>query len=463
MNIPEIFPGAKLHFAGIGGIGMSGLAQMFADHKFQVSGSDRGSEKPENQRIIGALRNNGIQIFPQDGSFIRSVTPDFIIYSSALENDNPDFIAAPDIPRIHRSTALAAMVSGMNDCVSIAVSGSSGKTTVTAWLAETMFLCDMAPSCLNGGLLNRFSSESNAGNYIHGDGNYMVFEADESDKSLTAYSPDFAILMNIGIDHYSKAELISVFGRFIAKVKTGLVIEKNAYECLKNLIPSRLKVVVFDGGDWNLNSCRHEKEKFLVRINDLPEFELPMNGRHNAVNAMAIIAMMAMLGISPQYTILSLNEFKGVWRRFDFAGRMNSGARVYDDYAHNVEKISSCIRSAQELTPDGRVYAIFQPHGFAPLSFMREDLLPVLERTLRTIDRFIFLPPFYAGGTSSFKPTSQEVADEYNRLGIREYSCYQERDAVKVLLEHECCADDLVLIMGARDNSLSSWAKSLTG
>ncbi|NLK82470.1 MAG: hypothetical protein GX280_00115 [Lentisphaerae bacterium] len=461
MDNLKLTSGSVIHFAGIGGIGMSGLAKMFAENGFMVSGSDRDAARPENQRIIKALENSGIRIFPQDGSFIRSVKPDFMVYSSAVEEGNPDFTAA-EIPRIHRSQALAEAIRQMQNCVSVAVSGSAGKTTVTAWLAETMFLCGMAPSCLNGGLLNRFASDSNPGNYIHGSGQYMIFEADESDKSLTAYSPDFALLMNIGTDHYSKEELTAVFGRFIANVKRGLVIEASAYERLKRLIPPHLKVTVFDGGDWELTGYHQTNGKIMISINHLPEFQIPMSGRHNAVNALAIVAMLDMLGLPFEETAAGLTQFQGVWRRFDYAGRMTSGARVYDDYAHNVEKICSCINSAQELTPGGRVFAIFQPHGFGPLGFMRQELLPALERILRQEDRFIFLPPFYAGGTSSFKPTSQEVAAEYSRLGSREYFCYSERDLVRAMLAEEAGGNDLVLIMGARDNSLSSWAKTLT-
>ncbi len=465
-QIPELPAGTRLHFVGIGGIGMSGLAKMLAEQGYKVTGSDRGSEQPENRRIIESLENSGVRIFPQNGSFIEVCAPDYLVYSSAIETDNADFVAAPTIPREHRALTLAAAINAMHNCCSVAVSGSCGKTTVTAWLAETMHLAGLAPSCLNGGLMNRFCTKSNAGNYLHGDGRYMVFEADESDRSLVAYSPDYGIIMNIGTDHYSKDELAEVFGQFISKLKRGLVIEKEAWHRLKGYIPDYLKLVVFDGngkeGDWRLTNYQYTDSKIMTEVNNHIHFELPVSGRHNAVNAMAVMATMSLLGVAPEETAPLLKEFKGVWRRFDFAGKMPNGARVYDDYAHNVEKIASCIASAQELVPDGRVFAVFQPHGFGPLGFMRDDLLPGLEKTLRPDDRFIFLPPFYAGGTSSFTPTSQEVASEYRKKGSRTYTYFDERKDLAAMLRREATARDLVLIMGARDNSLSDWALEIT-
>ncbi len=464
--LPVMAPGAGLHFVGIGGIGMSGLAGMLAEQGYKVTGSDRGADRPENRRIIGALENAGVRIFPQDGSFRKACEPDFLIYSSAIEEDNADFAAAPDIPRIHRSAALAAAINAMNGCCSIAVSGSCGKTTVTGWLGETMYLAGMDPTCLNGGLMNRFRSECNAGNYRHGNGGYMVFEADESDRSLVTYSPDYGLIMNIGTDHYSKEELAEVFGRFIGKLKKGVIVEKDAWLRLKKYIPSRLKTVVFDGdgleGDWRLTGYRYHDGKITAEINGSLAIELPMSGRHNAVNAMAIVAVMDVLGVAPERTAALLKEFKGVWRRFDYAGRTVNGARVYDDYAHNVEKIASCIASAQELTPDGRVFAVFQPHGFGPFGFMRGELLSALEKVLRPDDCFVFLPPFYAGGTSSFSPTSQEVAEEYRTKGRRRYEVYSERNELAAMLTREAGERDLILIMGARDNSLSDWASEIS-
>ena len=159
----KILPGTKLHFIGLGGIGMSGLAKMFAGNGCKVSGSDRGWGQPENERILRPLADAGIEIFLQDGSYIEKITPDFLVYSTAIEEDNPDFVVAPDISRLHRSEALTAAMLNFATGGLTAVAGTCGKTTVTSWLAETLYLAGADPSFLTGGLVNRFIAESPPG------------------------------------------------------------------------------------------------------------------------------------------------------------------------------------------------------------------------------------------------------------------------------------------------------------
>ena len=228
----------KLHFIGIGGIGMSGLAAMAKQLGFQVSGSDRGADKPENQRIFSALKKQGITIYPQDGSFAGNGLPDFLVYSTAIENDNPDFLAAGTTPRLHRSALLEKLMSALDDKNTIAVTGSCGKSTVTAYLAEALFNLEKDPACLNGALSKRFKSDVFAGNFRPGTGEFFVFEADESDKSLLNYQVDYAVILNIGTDHYSKEELAEVFGKFLNNVRKGAVLSEDVFAAVKNFIPS---------------------------------------------------------------------------------------------------------------------------------------------------------------------------------------------------------------------------------
>jgi UDP-N-acetylmuramate--alanine ligase len=190
-----------------------------------------------------------------------------------------------------------------------------------------------------------------------------------------------------------------------------------------------------------------------------------MPGRHNALNALAVHTVLTSRGYDSTEALKAVSEFSGVARRFDRAGVMANGAQVIDDYAHNVEKLASCIRAAQELAPEGRVVTVFQPHGFAPLRFMREPLANALPSLLRPGDEFIFLPVYYAGGTASFSPTSEEVAvtcreaPGANPGAIR---CFSDRTACADHLKSAAKSGDVVIIAGARDESLSIWAKSLT-
>ena len=156
-----------LHFIGIGGIGMSGLAAMCADSGYTVTGSDRGAERPENRRIIDALELQGIRIYPQDGSYIRDGRPDLLVYSTAIEEGNADFAAGAGIDRIHRSQLLERVIRESGFECSIAVTGSCGKSTVTAYLAEALTNLGADPSCLDGALIKRFTGGRYAGNYRH--------------------------------------------------------------------------------------------------------------------------------------------------------------------------------------------------------------------------------------------------------------------------------------------------------
>ncbi|OGV36230.1 MAG: hypothetical protein A2020_12585 [Lentisphaerae bacterium GWF2_45_14] len=456
--------GTSFHLAGIGGIGMSGLAQMLRASGSEVSGSDRALNNPENKRIFDSLRRQGIKLFEQDGSFIKSVKPDFIIYSTAIENDNPDFAAGAAVTKVHRASALAsAMLQGEKQSL-IAVTGSCGKTTVSAWAAESLFRAGSDPSFLTGGLVNRFVSSDCAGNYRNGFGGYFVFEADESDKSLTAYSSDYAMILNIGTDHYSKEELVDVFNKFLSNVRVGAVVERDVLEKLDKNITGKLKIKTFsqnEGGnaDWNYSDYKTVNGKIEALLNGKFRINLPAPGRHTAANAAAIAALMDLMGYPVGKAVEKLQEFKGVWRRFDFAGKMPSGAKVFDDYAHNVEKIVSCLTAAREITQGG-LNILFQPHGYGPLGFMRDELFKALEENLTEKDRFIMLPVFYAGGTSSFKPTSADVIEDFASKGTKKYLCAESRNHAAELLRSSG-AGDTVVVMGARDNSLSDFAREL--
>lgn len=511
----NLSPGAKLHFVGIGGIGMSGLAQMCAYAGFVVSGSDRGSDRPENRRILDMLELQGIRIYPQDGSYIADGKPDVLVYSTAIEEDNPDFAAGRGIARLHRSQLLADVIASDGAENSIAVTGSCGKSTVTAYLAETLLNLGEDPACLNGALINRFRYGRFAGNFRPGCGKYFVFEADESDKSLVNYSPDYAIILNMGTDHYDKQELARVFAEFLGRVKKGAVLERQVYDAVKSMLPPQLPVAVFesgigDHGEYAVTSYRnvsktdaiyiHGRRARLAASGDRSEIEtfgtnnvlniygmrledcrlessfpgaelagggalaLPQPGEHMALNALAILVLLEkFLGFERSDILEALARFDGVWRRFDYAGLTASGAKVYDDYAHNPEKIASAIRAAREVSAGGNVLAVFQPHGYGPLDFIRTELFRVLEDTLKRKDWFVMMEPFYAGGTSSFKPSANDVINEYRALGnSNRYLTFPDREALTDFLLLKSKPGDVILIMGARDNSLSDYAVSLT-
>ena len=457
----------KLHFVGIGGIGMSGLAAMAKTLGYDVTGSDRGSGRPENRRIFAALENQGIRIYPQDGSFIRDGLPGHIVYSTAIEEDNPDFAAGQGIPRLHRSVVLEKLMSSLKNKITIAVTGSCGKSTVTAYMAEALFNLGADPACLNGALSKRFKSASFAGNFRPGKGRYFVFEADESDKSLLNYQADYCIILNIGTDHYSKEELARVFGSFLANTRKGAVLSSGVYEAVKDFIPPKLEVAVFypepgEGRRFALARYVPQNGRARAVFAGTGEVALPAPGEHSALNALAVYAMLDMLGFDRERALRALERFDGLFRRTDFAGKTAAGALVYDDYAHNPEKIVSCLETMRELAP-GRVFAVFQPHGFGPWGFMCDELFRDLEQVLRSGDRFLLLEPYYAGGTTSFKPTSASVAENWRSCAAHpeRYLNFADRASLAAHLKTEARKGDVIVTMGARDNSLSDFASSL--
>jgi UDP-N-acetylmuramate--alanine ligase len=457
---------ASCHLVGIGGIGMSGLAQLLRRLGRTVSGSDRAIDAPENAALFAALRAQGIQLFPQDGTFAVGGGADCLIYSTAIEEDNPDFLVAPSLPRIHRSTALAAAIGELDGMTTVAVTGSCGKTTVTAWLSAALVQLGLDPMMLCGGMAGESRDEHHPGNFRPGHG-IFVFEADESDKSLLAYHPDYALVLNLGTDHYPEEELVAVFRQFLAQTRRGAVLGADVAAALGNASPPPLPCRVFGEQAGNAETGSETLTVAYApdpRLGPLAKFadgdlRLPVPGRHNALNAAAVRGMLGILGHAPAASLAAAAFFPGVHRRFEDHGRTLRGARVFDDYAHNVEKIAAAIALAGETVP-GRVLAVFQPHGFGPLGFMREKLLPSMDLVLREGDAFIFLPVFYAGGSSSFTPTSAEVAEEYRRLGKRDYRYAGSRTEAAAALA-EAGPDDAILILGARDNSLALWAEEL--
>lgn len=465
----------KLHFAGIGGIGMSALAQMSSSLGFGTTGSDRAAASPENARIFSALKAQGITIYPQDGSVYDNSRPDILIYSTAVESDNPDIAKAPEqVERMHRSDALKFLIEACNAKNMIAVTGTSGKTSVTAQMAESLYHLGMDPGCLCGGLVNEFIADDLAGNYRPmGKEGIFVVEADESDKSLLNYTADTALVLNIGTDHYSKEELAEVFRKFILSTRKNVILSDDVLAAVGADACAGKNVMVFsakaDAPDTlcgfpvvKLDSYRAGTDGAFCSFDSLEEIPLRAPGFHNALNALAVYGTLRLLGFEQADARRAVCAFSGVWRRFDYAGRLPCGTAVYDDYAHNVEKILSCYDAAKSIAA-GRVCLIFQPHGFKPFGFMREALFEALEERLAPEDIFALLPVYYAGGTSSFTPSSAEVATDYRTRSCApdRYPDFPDRETAENALNRQLKEGDIAVIMGARDNSLAMWAKKI--
>lgn len=356
----------KSHLVGIGGVGMSALAVAMLRSGHEVTGSDRNLAGPN----VAMLEGFGIRVFPDDGSGI-DPSLDELVASTAIEETNGDLVKAKSLslPVVHRAAALSRTLSARK---LVAVAGTCGKTTVTALLGHVLFEAGLDPFCVNGANVPGWEGAVRAG-----EGEFAVAEVDESDKSLTAFRPYAAIVTNASSDHYPKEEMDEVFDAFIADLPGPLV----------------------DGRDGRGLDASGETREAVKKV-------LKMPGRHNLDNAVTAVSMAVALGVSKDSAIASLATFRGVERRLQLLG-----TRVYDDYAHNPEKLKAMWTALGDLYPGG-VCVVWRPHGYGPLKKMMDDLAEMFNETIRPQDRLLLLPVFDAGGTAERSVNSDILASK---------------------------------------------------
>ena len=414
-----------VHLIGIGGVGMSALAQALLDSGARVAGSDRslggdGGLTP----VLSALRRQGVRLFPDDGSGIDADTSRVVV-STAVEDTNPGLVRARSlgIPVTHRAAALAEALAPRR---LVAVAGTCGKSTVTAILGHVLAQCGFDPVVVNGAQIAGWDEGgSRVGSTRRGSGELAVAEVDESDKSLVAFSPYAAIVTNASADHYSKEEMDAVFDAFLEGVPGP----------------------VLDG--------RRE------RIEPSPAARsVPMPGEHNAVNAECALRMAVMLGADEADAAAALRTFPGVERRLQRVGAARAGGHevaVFDDYAHNPEKLRAMLVTLQAASPRG-VAVTWRPHGFAPLRKMKDALAEMFRATLRPQDLLVLLPVYDAGGTTDRSMNADALAAALDGCPA---TLADGLDSAERLLRGRMQDFDAVVVAGARDPGLPLLARSL--
>ena len=373
----------KRHLIGIGGVGMSALATALVRLGDTVTGADRTLGTP-NIRLLESL---GVRVFPDDGSGVDGST-DEVVVSTAIEATNAGLRKAKTlgIPVTHRATALARALQGYK---LVAVAGTCGKSTVTAMLGHVLAECGLDPICVNGANVPGWE-----GAVRFGRGEYAVAEVDESDKSLVAFRPYAAIVTNASADHYSKAEMDAVFDAFVR-------------DCPGPVIDGRA------GGNADGGAADREEA-----------WETPMPGRHNRQNAALAARMALALGCDAGDVRRALRTFRGVERRLQRIapppGRPSGAAApvVYDDYAHNPEKLRAMWTTLAEAYPQG-ICAVWRPHGYAPLRKMMDALAAMFVETIRPQDALLLLPVYDAGGTADRSVSAGELAAKVAAGGRR--------------------------------------------
>jgi len=440
----------RLHFAGVGGSGMSALAQYVVLRGGSASGSDRSFDQGGNGAGRALLEKLGVDLRPQDGSGVAGAGA--VVYSTAVEAEVPDFAEARrlGVPLVHRSELLAHFVAGSR---TLAISGTSGKSTTVAMAFELLRGAGLDPSVITGGELIALQRQGLWGNAWAGRSDLLVIEADESDGSLVRYEPAVGVVLNLQRDHKEMDEVAAMFATFKARTREAFVVGDGP------------ALAAFASGAtvFGFGPCGVRAEDVVLapggstfRVGKT-RFTLPVPGRHNVENALAAIAGCLALGAPLAGMAASLAGFLGVARRFQRLG-VRRGVEVVDDFGHNPAKIAASIRAAHLRA--GRVLAVFQPHGYGPLRFLRADFVETFATELGPLDRLWLLEVFYAGGTAIRDISSADVVADLKGRGVQARFA-PGREALVAELAAAAGPGDLVLVMGARDPSLTAFAQAI--
>ena len=450
---------ATFFFCGVGGIGMSAIALYLKKSGHKVLGSDRAFDMGKNSLMKESLLSHGIELFPQDGSGV-TMGVDVLVVSSAVEPSILDVKKALDLEiKIQkRAQVLADIFHTFKQ--KIAIAGTSGKTTVTAMTGHILYQTQLHPVMINGGIgLNAYHDEE-LSNLIFDTGDVCVIEADESDGSIELYNPYVAVLTNVSLDHKPLEEIKPLFEAFLKRAQKGCVINKDCIET-KNLRLPESEIVSFSvEGDPTATlyaSNVHQTEKGISFNLNGQNYILPLIGLHNLSNALAAIAASLLVGVSLEEAIKALSSFKGTKRRLENVGCLN-GITVVDDYAHNEEKIKASMQALKGMGQN--LFIVYQSHGFAPLQLMKEGLIQMLKSELNENINWLMLPVYYVGGTVQKTISSKDIVSPL--IECKKNACsFDTRQEVISYLMKNAKVGDVVAVMGARDDTLSLFAKEI--
>lgn len=453
----------QVFFIGVAGVGMSAIAQYLAGTGKTVRGSDRYFLPGVYNETKEKLEKEGIRCFLQDGTGIDENT-DLVVVSTAIEDTVFEVQKSKqlNIPIIRRSALLALITKTRK---TIAVGGTSGKSTTSAMLFDILEHAGMNPGIISGAGLVSLINEGKIGNAKVGSGNWLVVEADESDGSIVEYEPEVGVLLNVDKDHQEIDELMRLFTVFRDNSKRFIVNRIN--ELAKSLSEEPLNDFSADENDLEAGYWATDFQqkgfsiKFLIRkrfTKELPEsFFIETIGKHNMENALAAVAVASQIGVGLKTCAEALKRYKGIYRRGQVLGKKN-GVWVIDDYAHNPVKCAAAIEACQPVAP--KVVAWFQPHGYGPTRFLKDDFVYEISRVLRDEDEIWMSEIFYAGGTADKNISSKELIDEIRSYGHNAFFVENRDDLIKEVKPH-LTENSVLLLMGARDPSLEEFGKKV--
>jgi UDP-N-acetylmuramate--alanine ligase len=454
---------SPVFFSGIGGSGMLPLASIVRASGGKVAGSDRSLDAGRTPHKFDYLRSLGIQLFPQDGSGLQDGMT--LVTSAAVEAMVPDVVRAKELglPHLTRPQFLARL---LNDAQrSVAVGGTSGKSTVTGMIGWILHACHRQPTVMNGAVMKNFVTPSAPfASALVGDPELFVSEVDESDGSIALYKPEIAVLTNISLDHKEMDELRQLFGYFLARSRKAVLnLDDPETRVLSETVP-RDKVIGYGfdapSADFMGKDLKLEPQGVTFALEaegERHDVRLAVPGRHNASNALAAIAAARSLGVRIEDAVTAIARFEGLKRRLEIVGEAG-GVTVIDDFAHNPDKIAATLATLR--AQPGRLLIMFQPHGYGPLAKMGEPLAESLADGMAPDDRLYLPDPVYQGGTVDKVRGSDWLAEQVRGHGKRAEHI-AERPKIADALIAEAREGDRILIMGARDDTLIDFAREL--
>ncbi|MBX9797240.1 Mur ligase family protein [Sphingomonas sp.] len=458
--------GNNYFFVGIGGSGMMPLAMILAGQGAEVAGSDRGLDQGRVAAKFAALRALGITLHPQDGSGVTRADQ-IVVASAAVEASVPDIVAADRVGarRLSRAELLSTLFNRAG--TSIGVAGTSGKSTVTGMIGWILHALDREPTVMNGAVMKNFARpEAPFASALVGDGGPFVSEVDESDGSIALYNPVVAVLNNVSLDHKSLDELRALFGGFIGRAKAAVVNadDAEAAALLAAHAPATVARFSIAGAAGATHAATDIVEEpfaaaftLVVRGAVAGRVRLNVPGRHNVANALAALAAVEAAGVPLAGAMAAIEDFKGLKRRMDLVGTAG-GIGVIDDFAHNPDKIAATLDTLHAFP--GRLLLLFQPHGYGPLKVMRAELVESLAARLNAEDQLVLCDPAYFGGTVSREVTSADIVADLVARGAPARHIADRAAAAEALVA-AARPGDRIVVMGARDDSLSELAAQM--
>ncbi len=450
--IPQVLQQHKFFFAGVAGAGMSAIAQYLSGSGKQVSGSDRLFNTDENEPTRRQLTAAGITCYDQKEAHL-SETDEVLVVSTAIEPTNVEVAKARalNIPIITRSQLLAQICAEKK---TIAVAGTSGKSTTAAMLFHLLSNCGVDASLITGAGIVSLIRQGKIGNCHVGKSDWLIIEADESDGSLVNYKPAIGILLNIDKDHKELSELDVIFNTFKSNTQEHFMVNRShplaqAFSVTPQKDFGNGSAIA--GTDFN-----QEGFNIYFKVAGVP-FTIPTIGAHNMENALACIAVAQLLDIKLEDCAKALASYPGIYRRHQLLGKVG-GITVIDDYAHNPAKIAASINACKPVA--NKLIAWFQPHGYAPTRFIRAELVEEIAKSLRPGDEIWMSEIYYAGGTTTKDISANDIINDLVALGISAYFV-QDRRVLLTQMNNHFTDDCVLLLMGARDPSLEHFGQDL--